>query len=423
MRSGQLHAAAAELDATGRALTDAGGRHGDVATAAGRIFGGIPGAWSSPESRQLTAASNDVVAAARATRTALTGASQVSSGLGGTASAAAGELQRIEEALARAEAAAAAAASSAAGLAADDTAGLAAASGAASAAASQIRTLNAQREECIRAWNEACRTAAPALGEAAAALRQVAGSPSTLPPRRSPSRVLYQWLLEPAWPFAAGLTALERTFRATVIALSSLKAVADDLSNRATQIVTRTRTVQRAHWRSGHWRRTPSGGRTWVKPHLVRQGAPFTITDSSRIPNALLRARAANVATWAQRGGTVVAFGGAAYGEFNDVKDDRTLETSEKAGRIASATVFEGGGSVAGAVAGAKGGALAGAAIGSIFPGPGTVIGGGVGAVVGGVVGSSVGNKVGSFVHDRVGPAIGGAAKGAVDTVKKLKFW
>lgn len=86
MRSAQLYAAAADLDAASRSLTDASSRHDQVATAAARAFGGIPGAWTSPEPEQLTAASDGVVAAGRSTRAALTGASSLSRGLGRTAS-------------------------------------------------------------------------------------------------------------------------------------------------------------------------------------------------------------------------------------------------------------------------------------------------------------------------------------------------
>ncbi len=57
-------------------------------------------------------------------------------------------------------------------------------------------------------------------------------------------------------------------------------------------------------------------------------------------------------------------------------------------------------------------GAQLGAAVGSIFPGPGTVIGGAVGGVVGGVIGSHVGQAAGTALIDGVGAG-----------VKKLKFW
>jgi uncharacterized protein YukE len=132
----------------------------------------------------------------------------------------------------------------------------------------------------------------------------------------------------------------------------------------------------------GHWRGTPSGGRTWVHPY-VRRG---NWVEAREVPDLARRIASARYVRAAGIAGGILALGTAGLDQWVEDRDRPDLDAGERASRVAGASLIVGGSAIAGAAAGA--------AIGSAVPGVGTVIG----AIVGGVVGSGVGQAVGAKV-------------------------
>jgi hypothetical protein len=132
----------------------------------------------------------------------------------------------------------------------------------------------------------------------------------------------------------------------------------------------------------GHWRGTPSGGRTWVRSY-VRSG---TWMPAQAIPDIAKRSASARYARLAGPASAVLAFGTAGLDQLVQDRGRPDLDGGERARRAAAASVIVGGSALAGAAAGA--------AIGSAVPGVGTA----VGAIVGGVIGSGVGQAVGTKI-------------------------
>lgn len=98
---------------------------------------------------------------------------------------------------------------------------------------------------------------------------------------------------------------------------------------------------------------------------------------------------------WVGRAGTVLSFGTAAFGQWNQDANDPTMSTTEKTARAGTMGLTTAAGSWGGAWAGAQGGALIGAAV-----------GGPVGAVVGGLIGGFIGGGLGGMLGDFVGQQI-----------------
>lgn len=147
----------------------------------------------------------------------------------------------------------------------------------------------------------------------------------------------------------------------------------------------------------GHWRGTPSGGRTYVNPYWRMR--PGMGSDAAA---RAAQARWASASRWASRGGGVLAFGTAAWNQWQRDTGRTDLDTGERVARTTTRGAMVG----AGAAAGAKGGAVVGAAIGTaIAPGVGTAIGGVVGGVIGGVAGAGVADKAADFAVEGVSKA------------------
>ncbi len=195
---------------------------------------------------------------------------------------------------------------------------------------------------------------------------------------------------------------------------------------------------QRITHRQGHWVRPEGRAPYWRRGHLVRVGGPQEVLRLSYVPNSAWY-RAQRIARRAGPIGTVLTFGGAGLGEFNQVRNDPSLSTSQQVTRTAGATLVVGGAATGGAVLGMKAGAAAGAVIGSFIPVP--VLGTGAGAVIGGavgaVVGSEIGGRVGSYAWDKmrgganavgsgidwVGDRVGDAAGAAKDALGDGADW
>jgi len=169
---------------------------------------------------------------------------------------------------------------------------------------------------------------------------------------------------------------------------------------------------------SGHWRRTPSGGRVWIPPHY--RAGTWVAGHLRGNPTTQAWGRAGRLA-----GPLGTIFSGVAGGadQYVEDADRRGLSTTDRVGRTGGAAVGSAGlslaGGLGGAWAGGKGGAALGGAIGSVVPGVGTAVGGAVGGTVGTIGGAVVGSGAGSWVADQVseGFATGGqaVANGAVD--------
>jgi hypothetical protein len=144
----------------------------------------------------------------------------------------------------------------------------------------------------------------------------------------------------------------------------------------------------------GHWRGTPSGGRTWVNPY-VRRG---TWVGARAVPDLAKRASSSRAVVGAGIAGGVLAYGTAGLDQWAQDSGRPDLSGRERAARTAAASAVVGTTSVGGALVGAKLGGMAGATLGSLIPGVGTVAGGAVGAIVGGVIGSGVGQAVGAKI-------------------------
>jgi RHS repeat-associated protein len=162
---------------------------------------------------------------------------------------------------------------------------------------------------------------------------------------------------------------------------------------------------------SGHWRRTPSGGRVWVSPHFRSGGSVSSYLRGNSTTQAWGR-----VGRVAGPLGTI--FSGIAGGidQHGEDADRRGLSTTDRVGRTGGAAAGSAGlslaGGLGGAWLGARGGAAVGGAIGSVIPGAGTAAGGVVGGTVGAIGGGIVGSGAGSWVADQVseGFATGGQA-------------
>jgi hypothetical protein len=90
----------------------------------------------------------------------------------------------------------------------------------------------------------------------------------------------------------------------------------------------------------------------------------------------------------------------AGYDKYSSIKDDKTLNASQKTAQVG----LTGGGAMAGAVAGAEGGAALGGSVGSLFGGigaaPGALIGGALGGIGGAIAGQWGGEKLGNVASD-----------------------
>ena len=164
-------------------------------------------------------------------------------------------------------------------------------------------------------------------------------------------------------------------------------------------------------WKQDSFAHLP-GNRLWLPENHVRSKTPLpdpkiktkshwflaeSETSAKHLqPKALeYGGRALGVA------GAALTLGTAAADQWKeDSQTHPEWSTEQKAVSAGKATVFEGGGAVAGAWGGAVVGAEVGAVIGSVFPGPGTAIGGIVGGLIGGAIGSGIGEKIGAGAKD-----------------------
>lgn len=170
---------------------------------------------------------------------------------------------------------------------------------------------------------------------------------------------------------------------------------------------------------AGHWRATPGGGRTWVRPH-TRSGT--WVSGYARETGASRRWTTAS--RWGQRAGAVLAYGGAFGDQWFEDGVRRDLSTTDRVGRATGASAYVGTASLGGAALGAKGGMALGAGIGTfICPGIGTAVGGAIGAGVGALAGGAGG----AWLADRLTPVKeffvdGGEAiaNGVVDGVEAI---
>jgi hypothetical protein len=152
--------------------------------------------------------------------------------------------------------------------------------------------------------------------------------------------------------------------------------------------------ARQPHVVRGHWRGTPSGGRTWVNPYVRSSWV-----EAREVPDLAKRATSARHVRAAGLAGGVLAYGTAGLDQLVQDQGRPDLDAGERAGRAAAASAVVGTSSVLGGMAGAKAGFAAGAFIGTLVaPGVGTAIGGAVGGVVGGVIGSGVGQAVGAKI-------------------------
>jgi hypothetical protein len=160
--------------------------------------------------------------------------------------------------------------------------------------------------------------------------------------------------------------------------------------------------IREPQWVRGHWRGTPSGGRTWIDPYP--RGGSWA--DARPVPDLAKRAASLRAVKGAGVVGGVLAYGTAGLDQWVQDQGRPDLSAGERAGRTAAASALVGttsvAGAVAGAAAGAKLGAGVGALLGSVIPGAGTAagaaVGGAVGAIAGGIVGSGVGQAVGAKI-------------------------
>lgn len=280
-------------------------------------------------------------------------------------------------------------------------------------------------------WRARCRSQANTIGWRADRVRRAA--PEGVPNRlrrggRAARRLTWDWVLAPLWPFERGITGSSRLRRAIGLASATVDRVAGAVAPHLTKLIS-------GRWdrppyvpRRGHHRRTPSGGRTWVRPHLMRN--PNAVyTPAHTVPDAAAQQRVTGIGTAARRAGNVASFGFAAYDQWTADASDADLGGGERVGRSAAVGGATAVGAAvvgkAGAVAGLKAGAGIGAAVGSVVPGVGTVAGAAVGGVVGGIAGALVGGNVGanlvgkaSDTVARAGGAVGSAVSSAANTVK-----
>ncbi len=197
------------------------------------------------------------------------------------------------------------------------------------------------------------------------------------------------------------------------VVTGALEAAADRLSAAARAVVAPY--ARAGGWVAGHYRRTPSGGRTWVKPHYRAGGDVSGYTRATAASKRLAR-----FGRYAKGTGGVLAFAFAGAGQVGKDVDRRDLSTTDKVGRAAGASLYGGGASVAGGIAGAEAGAALGAAVGSAVPVIGTAIGGTAGALIGGVVGSGVAGLVADKTNALAVDAGEAVANAAVDGAKGL---
>jgi hypothetical protein len=322
----------------------------------------------------------------------------------------AGELQAAQEEARRAQATAAAA-SGAIGTASQGLATLAASAEPDPQARSRLqRNLDDASAELTGARAAGAQAAerARAAGRAAAAALEAATAAATVP--RSPERAgacetTAEWLrrqagdvfLDSLNPFAAEHDTYQRARIVSDWTSGLMIGSYEQFHRYAAREWVR---YEPGYWAreprmvSGYWRRTPSGGRTWVDPYL----RPGKWVGAREVPDLAKRASSLRTARGAGIAGSVLAYGTAGLDQWVQDSGRPDLSGGERVARTAAASALVGTTSVAGAVVGAKVGAVWGAALGSAIPGVGTVAGGAVGALVGGVIGSGVGQAIGSKI-------------------------
>jgi hypothetical protein len=322
----------------------------------------------------------------------------------------AGELQAAQDESRRAQVAAAAA-SGAIGSASQGLAALAASAEPDPLQRSRLqRTLDEANAELTGARTASAHAAERArlAGRAAAAALEAATATATVP--RSPERAgacetTAQWLrrqagdvfLDALNPFAAEHDAYQRGRVLSDWTSGLLIGSYQQFHKHAARHWVR---YEPGYWAReprmvrGHWRGTPSGGRTWVDPYL-RRGK---WVEAREVPDLAKRAGSLRAAKGAGIAGAALAYGTAGLDQWVQDSGRPDLSGGERVARTAAASALVGTTSVAGAMVGAKVGAVWGAALGSAVPGVGTVAGAAVGALVGGVIGSGVGQAIGSKI-------------------------
>jgi Proteins of 100 residues with WXG len=310
----------------------------------------------------------------------------------------AGELQAAQEEARRAQAAALAA-SSVIGSATRDLTALAATAEPDPLAQSRLqRTLDDANAELTgaRAVIAHATERASAAGRSAAAALQAVTAAATVP--RSPERAgacetTAQWLGRQAgdvfWDSLNPLSPEHDTYqRARIYSDWSTGLLVGTPREFHKYAAKHWVTYEPGYWAReprlvrGHWRGTPSGGRTWVNPYVY----PGRWVDAREVPDLAKRVTSSRYAKLAGRAGGVLAFGTAALDQWVQDRDRPDLSAGERTRRIATASGLVGGSALAGAAAGA--------AIGSAVPGVGTVVGAAIGGVIGSGVGQAVGNKI-----------------------------
>lgn len=423
MRGADLRDAAVQLRTVAADLTTAAERHTDVGRRMAAVFEGTPDWWRSSDARRFADAGRRLTGDIAPLPEVLT---EAADGLRITA----GEAEELGAELDRQLTASALTSRELDGL----ERQLAAADPEDRDHVQRLRTrrdhVQAERRAAERAiasvearWRARCRSQANTIGWRADRVRRAA--PERVPNRlrrggRAARRLTWDWVLAPLWPFERGITGSSRLRRAIGLASASVDRVAGAVAPHLTKLIS-------GRWdrppyvpRRGHHRRTPSGGRTWVRPHLMRN--PNAVyTPAHTVPDAAAQQRVTGIGTAARRAGNVASFGFAAYDQWTADAADPTMNTGERVGRSATNAATVGSVSVAAGYGGAIAGAKAGALIGSAIPGVGTVVGGVVGGVVGSVVASGAAGKAISAVNDGVvelGGKVGDAVGSAASTVK-----
>jgi hypothetical protein len=306
----------------------------------------------------------------------------------------AGELQAAQEEARRAQAAALAA-SGAIGSASQGLAALAASAEPDPLARSRLQqTLDDASAELTGARAAAAQAAerARAAGRAAAVALQAATEAATVP--REPEHAgacetTPAWLrrqagdvfLDSLNPFAAEHNAYQRGRVLSDWTSGLLIGTYEEFHKNAARQWVR---YEPGYWAReprpvrGYWRRKPNGGQGWVMGYI----RPGKWVPAKAVPDLAKRATSRRYVKLAGRASGVLAYGTAALDQWVEDRGRPDLDSRERAGRIAGASLLVGSTTIAGAAAGA--------AIGSaVVPGVGTV----VGAVVGSLIGSGVGAK------------------------------
>lgn len=387
-KSQELRAAATALDAAARLLDQAGERQRDFAEGITEAVVVLSETWEGDPSTILQSEGHRIADVATPAAAALVDSGAVVLQLARTAETLAEEMAGYERRMEAALALIVALEQQLAALGPDDLASTAAIAAQIAEARLEYRRAEEALEEAVARWQIAADQATTEVRS-----------------RRVPVQRLKNCRLLTWGPRAAPLVGGEDLFGAGLSGTAEfLSTIGRPPMEVAFEMMVTDIAERRVTRVAGHWRRTPNGGRTWVRPHvrasprgsiveMVTTRRPVTGTALIRDPRLSVPQQAGR---WLGRGSTALSLLLPGWDEYNT--SDPSVSDVERAARVTTAVGIEGTSAAAAAFHAGKFGAMLGGKGGPV----GMLLGGSGGALLGGFFGSSLGAPAKNWVNENV---------------------